>query len=46
MGVKRKIRKEMKELRKRTVRKIRELGVTIYKLFWTDFERKEGANVE
>ena len=39
-GVKRKIRKEKKELRKRTMGKIREQGGTSYKLFWTSLRGK------
>ena len=43
MGVRRKIRKEKKELRKRTVMKIREHCGTSCKLFWTDVKgRREG----
>ena len=38
--MKRKIRKEQKELRKRTVDKIREQGGTSCKLFWTDVRGK------
>ena len=41
MGVKRKIKKEKKELRKRTVRKIREQGGTSCRLFWTDVRGKK-----
>ena len=40
MGAKRKIRKEKKELRKRTMRMIREQGGTSCKLFWTDLRGK------
>ena len=39
-GVKRKIRKKKMELRKRTVRKIREQGGTSCKLFWIDVRGK------